>query len=202
MSFLDDYLGNDGGSLRSAFGDQGKYFAGLRGQVYGGHLGASEAMNMMQLYGLQTGDMGSVFGDSSYQDLLGYRPSEADYSNMVRTAFQANLGMKPSTGQLKSYTQALSAANPGSPGEAQSQLTSMLVNTPEFQKRYLTPEMSAKQAYAGLAARDKDGNLTGGYVSSTSRAMFEGRSLDPYKINKTFKPRKAEEFLVKGDVNK
>ena len=202
MSFLDDYLGSDGGSLRSSFGDQDKYFAGLRGQVYGGQLGASEAMNMMQLYGLQKGDMDSVFGDSSYQDLLGYRPSQADYSNMVRSAFQANLGMKPSTGQLESYSRLLASANPGSPGEAQSQLTSMMANTPEFQKRYLTPEMSANQAKYGLAARDKEGNLTGGYVSSTSRAMFEGRSLDPYKINKPFEAKKAKDYLVKGDVNK
>jgi hypothetical protein len=197
-SFLDNYLGNDGGSLRSSFGDRGDYFSGLRGQVFGGQLGASEAMNMMQLYGLQKGDMSSVFGDSSYQDLLSYRPSEADYSNMVRTAFATNLGMDPGRSDIGKYSRLLSASNPGSPGEAQSQLSSMLANTPEFQKRYLTPEMSANQAKYGMAARDNKGNLTGGYVNATSKAMFEGRSIDPYKINVKPEPKTKADYRHKG----
>ena len=43
-SFLDNYLGNTGGSLSSSFGDRGDYFSGLRGQVFGGQLGASEGL--------------------------------------------------------------------------------------------------------------------------------------------------------------
>ena len=191
----------DGGSLGRTFGDFDDYSAGLYGQLYGGQIGASEAMMRMQMFGLQTGDVGKVTSSDAYQNLLSYRPSQADYSNAVRTAFAANLGTDPSNKQLTQYTTALSTMNPSSPGEAQSQLTSMLVQTPEFQRRYLTPEMSSNQAKYGMAARNRDGELTGGYISGYSKAIAEGRGGVANPMNRqAIDVKNPKDYLVKGKI--
>jgi hypothetical protein len=157
-------------------------------------------MQRMQMIGLQRGDVGKVMNSDTYRDLLSYRPSQADYSNAVRTAFAANLGATPSDSDLTKYTTALSTMNPSSPGEAQSQLTSMLVQTPEFQRRYLTPEMSVNQSKFGMAARNRDGELTGGYISGYSKAIAEGRD-GPNPMNRQpIDVKNPKDYIVRGKI--